>query len=223
MLTTIVLFKGLNAPAMQIITLVMGFLVICTGITILQLSKIDPTQIKMLDRRSTVLLQAANAPIHPMDGVDDEKSITAMEDPGLDALRGAGFGVVGSIVRARTARRWSKSSQSTARSRHGQHPNAASIGSSTHNQQSSVDPLHGVRRHQLYDAPVPRLPDRGSQTTMTSSGEGVEHISMTSEFSAGTPRSSSARPQTIKFGNEDIVHSYPKPGSRAKCYNDKYQ
>ena len=78
-LTTIVLFKGLSAPAMQIITLVMGFLVICVGITILQLSKIDPTQLKVpgLDRRSTMLLQAARSNTA---GVD-EKSVAAVEDP----------------------------------------------------------------------------------------------------------------------------------------------
>ena len=33
--TTIVLFQGLQAPVVQIITLVMGFLVICVGITVL--------------------------------------------------------------------------------------------------------------------------------------------------------------------------------------------
>ena len=61
MVTTIVLFQGLSATVQQIITLVMGFLVICVGITVLQLSKIDPTQIKTLDRRSTLLLQAAKS------------------------------------------------------------------------------------------------------------------------------------------------------------------
>lgn len=220
MLTTVVLFKGLNAPAMQIITLVMGFLVICVGITILQLSKVDPTQIKILDRRSTILLQAANARTDPMG--DDEKSITAIEDPGLDALRGGGLGVVGSIVRARTARKWSKSSHGTARSRHGQHPpSAASIASSTLNSHSGgnnvPDHLRGLKRHQLYDAPVPRMSDAA---TISSSEGGAEHISMTSEFSSaqgpGSPRPSihGGRLQTIRFGSEDVVHSYPKPGSR---------
>ena len=57
----------------------MGFLVICAGITVLQLSKIDPTQIKKLDRRSTLLLQAART---NTEGVD-EKDLAAIEDPVL--------------------------------------------------------------------------------------------------------------------------------------------
>jgi hypothetical protein len=54
-----VLFKGLSASVSSIITLVMGFLVICVGITILQMSKVDPVSLSKLDRRSTILLQAA--------------------------------------------------------------------------------------------------------------------------------------------------------------------
>ena len=42
MVTTVVLFQGLKASASQIITIVMAFLVICMGITILQMSKVDP-------------------------------------------------------------------------------------------------------------------------------------------------------------------------------------
>ena len=53
MITTVILFKGLKATASQILTIVMAFLVICCGITILQMSKIDPTELgKKLDRRS---------------------------------------------------------------------------------------------------------------------------------------------------------------------------
>ena len=61
MMSTIILYKGLSAPASQIITLVMGFLVICFGITILQMSKIDPEELgnKLDGRRSTIPLQAA--------------------------------------------------------------------------------------------------------------------------------------------------------------------
>ena len=180
-------------------------------ITVLQLSKIDPTQIKVLDRRSTILLQAANM---RTDGLDDEKSITAIEDPGLDALRGGGFGVVGSIVRARTARQWSKSSHGTPRSRHGQHP-TPSLGGSTVNSHSTADPFHGLKRHQLYDPPVPSMSDSAGVNTISS--EDAEHISMTSDLSSqapGSPRQNHARLQTIKFGSEDVIHSYPKPGSR---------
>ncbi|KAI1794221.1 magnesium transporter NIPA-domain-containing protein [Ganoderma leucocontextum] len=193
MVTTIVLFQGLQAPAVQIITLVMGFLVICVGITVLQLSKIDPTQIKTLDRRSTLLLQAAR---NNTEGVD-EKSLAAVEDPGMDALRGS-FGTMGSIIRARSARRMSMNSRASGsiRSRYsnqlplpGQHD----------------DSLDGLKRHQLFDKPMPATPDRLGDGLMER-GSIMSHPSV-----LGSPFSQ--RKQTIKFGNEDVVHSYHVPGS----------
>jgi flagellar biosynthesis component FlhA len=42
--TTLVLFRGLSASIPSIITLVLGFLVICVGIVILQISKSDAAQ-----------------------------------------------------------------------------------------------------------------------------------------------------------------------------------
>jgi hypothetical protein len=106
MVTTVVLFQGLKASAGQILTIVMAFLVICVGIVILQMSKIDPTQLSKLDRRSTILLQAARSRTET-----EEKSIIGVEDPGMDAIRGS-FGPVGSIIRARTMRRLSQSNSS---------------------------------------------------------------------------------------------------------------
>ncbi|KAL1942023.1 hypothetical protein VTO73DRAFT_6553 [Trametes versicolor] len=188
MVTTIVLFQGLKAPVVQIITLVMGFLVICVGITVLQLSKIDPTQIKTLDRRSTLLLQAAKSNTEGF----DEKNLTAVEDPGMDALRGS-FGTMGSIIRARSARRLSMSSR-------------ASINSRFSSQLPPVpgqrsDPLGNVKRHQLFDNPVPASPEP----------YGADAFSMASRPSVlGSPFSQ--RKQTIKFGDQDVVHSYPMPG-----------
>lgn len=87
----------------DILSAVLGFLVICCGITLLQLSKVDPVEIKSkLDRRSTILLSAARSEIH-RDG-DMEKNPLDDEDPGMDTLRG-GFGAIGSIHRAMSARR----------------------------------------------------------------------------------------------------------------------
>jgi magnesium transporter len=201
-LTTIVLFKGLSAPAMQIITLVMGFLVICVGIVILQLSKIDPTQLKSsgLDRRSTMLLQAARS---NTSGVD-EKNLAAVEDPGIDTLRG-GFGMVGSIVRARSAKRMSMSSHMTGasvRNRHGHSRGPSSDyndGERLHyNAMGGLpDRLSGMKRHQLYDPPVP-----GSDTISLATQSG----------GLRSPSPSERKPSAIKFGTEDIVHSYPVPG-----------
>lgn len=77
---------------------------ICCGITLLQLSKVDPVEIKSkLDRRSTILLSAARSEINRDDG-DMEKNPLDEEDPGMDALRG-GFGAIGSIHRAMSARK----------------------------------------------------------------------------------------------------------------------
>ncbi len=175
----------------------MGFLVICVGITILQLSKIDPTQLKVpgLDRRSTMLLQATRANTEGM----DEKSLSAIEDPGIDTLRGS-FGAMGSIIRANTARRMSMSSrasQSTLRNRYG-YPEDP-LGQPHYNAMGGPpDRLAGMQRHQLYDPPVP----------------GSDGISMTSDPSKlmGSPRLGERKPTTIKFGDQDMVHSYPVAG-----------
>lgn len=162
----------------------MGFLVICVGITILQLSKIDPTQLKVpgLDRRSTMLLQAARSNTA---GVD-EKNLMAVEDPGIDTLRGS-FGTMGSIIRARSARRMSMSSQMTSSSFRNRHGFPSDDHQPHYNGMGSA--LAGMKRHQLYDPPVPA----------------ADEISLASQ-------TMSPRKQTIKFGNEDIVHSYPVPG-----------
>ncbi|KAH9931173.1 magnesium transporter NIPA-domain-containing protein [Epithele typhae] len=190
--TTIVLFQGLSAPVTQIITLVMGFLVICVGITVLQLSKIDPTQIKTLDRRTTLLLQAAK---NNTEGVD-EKNLSAVEDPGMDALRGS-FGTMGSIIRARSARRMSMSSRGSVHSRISGQP--GSPGPSR-----GQDPLAGLKRHQLFDNPMPGTP-----------GEiGDQHVEVGSlgSQSLGSPFTQRQRKQTIKFGDEELVHQYHTPG-----------
>lgn len=177
----------------------MGFLVICLGITILQLSKVDPTQFKALDRRSTILLQAARNRTEGM----DEKSLSAIEDPGMDALRGS-FGTIGSIVRARSAKRMSTSSRSAAslRSRRGhqnldieQPPPLPSTPSSV-----AADQGHygGMKRHQLYDPPVPP----GQVKTPE-----IPEIYMDQSDS---PKPS--KKQTIKFDTRDMVHSYHRTG-----------
>ncbi|TCD67203.1 hypothetical protein EIP91_000379 [Steccherinum ochraceum] len=192
-LTTIVLFQGLKAPVVQIITLVMGFVVICFGITILQLSKVDPTQIKGLDRRTTILLQAAQRNTEGF----DEKKLSAIEDPGMDALRGS-FGTIGSIVRAKSAKRMSMSSRntSTLRSRHG-------AGFSSIDEQPQQAYFHGMKRHQLYDPP---MPDGGEVS--------VDRMSLASQPpGAASPRPSQQRIQTIKFGSQDMIHSYHVPGT----------
>jgi magnesium transporter len=181
-----VLFQGLKASAVQIITIVMAFITICIGITILQMSKVDPTTLKTLDRRSTILLQAARQNTEAA----DEKSAAGFEDPGIDALRGS-FGAFGSIIRANTAKRMSKSSRGNSSLR-----NRTSAGIQPYDVEA--DPptnndgkLLGMTRHQLYDAPVPRDPNN------------MERVS---SFA------SSDRRPTIKFDSQDVVHQYHPTG-----------
>jgi len=206
-LTTIVLFQGLKAPPSQIITLVMGFLVICFGITILQLSKVDPTQIKGLDRRSTILLQAAR---NNTEGID-EKNLGAIEDPGMDALRGS-FGTVGSIIRAKSAKRMSQSSRGTAstlRSRYQPQRGSETPLPLAGNQ--TPEYLQGVQRHQLYDPP---MPDRYASPDGTSDRSVGSQLTAPSVFGLpSSPRNGGKRSQTIKFGAEDTVHQYHTPGT----------
>ncbi|TFK44104.1 magnesium transporter NIPA-domain-containing protein [Crucibulum laeve] len=192
MVTTVVLFQGLQASATQIITLVMAFLVICLGITILQMSKVDPVQLSKLDRRSTILLQAARSQTETF----DEKGALGVEDPGMDALRGS-FGTVGSIIRARTVKRMSQSSHRTSHLR--QRPAGAAAPYDTASgampwlsdsmAASPSDQYSGMKRHQLYDAPVPR-----------------------DDVSSVHSQTPNKRP-TIKFDSQDVIHQYNRPGT----------
>lgn len=100
LVTSFILYQGLKASAVTLVTMVLGFLVICLGITLLQMSKVDPKALSKLDRRSTMLLEAGR---HPTEN-EEKGEVSAMEDPGMDALRG-GFGAVGSIIRARSVSR----------------------------------------------------------------------------------------------------------------------
>lgn len=171
------------------------------------MSKIDPSNFaSKLDRRSTMLLQVARSQTGSM----DEKSLTGIEDPGMDALRGS-FGTFGSIIRARSA---SRASQSSARSRFrgkstgAYDPSSLSWISERERPSTEVqglplgDPLSGLTRHQLYDAPVPR-DDASSARSVPAS---------THSQSAPTQQPPTKR-TTIKFGDKDVVHQYNRPGT----------
>ncbi|KAF9449647.1 DUF803-domain-containing protein, partial [Macrolepiota fuliginosa MF-IS2] len=188
MVTTVVLFQGLQASVTQIITLVLAFLVICVGITILQMSKVDPVQLKKLDRRSTILLQAARSQTESV----DEKGHAGLEDPGMDALRGS-FGTFGSMIRARSVRRMSQSSGHGLDYRSRPPGAAAPYGSGL--PYTADESLGGLKRHQLYDAPVPGGSDAAS----------LRAASIHSQLVNKRP--------TIKFDSQDVIHSYNRPGT----------
>ncbi|PPQ96161.1 hypothetical protein CVT26_004796 [Gymnopilus dilepis] len=198
MVTTIVLFKGLHTSVTGLLTLIIGFLVICIGITILQMSKVDPEKLKKLDRRSTILLQAAREKTEAM----DEKGVIGYEDPGIDTLRGS-FGTVGSIIRARTMRRMSQSQGSNGNHLRMRPPGAAAPYDPTVSWLSQPGlpshPTDGLRRHQLYDAPMPRDDASSIRAPSVISQQGPSNL---------VPK----KPTIIKFDNQELVHSYSRPG-----------
>jgi drug/metabolite transporter (DMT)-like permease len=175
-ISTIILYKGLAASPASIVTLVLGFFVICTGIVLLQLSKIDPEELTKeetppgLDRRSTLLMRASRSMIstrsekqdtelgYQSSAVEDHgahlagRGSTAIEDPGIDTMRGVG-GIIGSIVRARSSRRVRASADSYA--------NLGGAGSrNEHHSMASLNTAHrhDLERFQLQDGPVARQP-----------------------------------------------------------------
>ena len=152
------------------------------------MSKVDPQKLNKLDRRSTLLLQAARNQV----GLVDEKGGLPLEEqePGIDALRGT-FGTVGSIIRART-RRMSQNSHNSTHVR--MRPTGAAAPYDASSTILDIFPNIDVTRHQLYDPPVPR--DDGSSN----------------RDSVDSQPSSTKRP-TIKFDGRDVVHSYNRPGT----------
>ncbi|KWU44440.1 DUF803-domain-containing protein, partial [Rhodotorula sp. JG-1b] len=91
LITSIILNSGFHgASTTSIVTLVLGFLVIVVGVALLQLSKIEPEDVKsgMLDGKTSLLLSAARS----------ETTHHADDDPGIDAIRGIS-GVAGTIHR----------------------------------------------------------------------------------------------------------------------------
>lgn len=148
LITSIILQQGLNASPLDIVTLVMGFLVICAGIVLLQLSKLDPEELLEdkpgLDRNTTLLIRASHSIVsHPGEKRDE----LTVEDPGVDTVRG-GLGIVGSLIRARSSRRLSSANS-------WKHHSAADEYTlrSRHHKPLSTQGLD-LERYQLQDTPL---------------------------------------------------------------------
>ncbi|KAG9035219.1 hypothetical protein FRB95_011662 [Tulasnella sp. JGI-2019a] len=232
LITSVVLYQGLKATVTAILTVVLGtktiqtrhqnklifvsatgFFVICAGIIILQMSKVDPESLGKLDRRSTILLKAAQSNTE-----NTEKGISGLEDPGMDALRGS-FGAVGSIIRARSARRLSQASK------HGSQIRGRNMGHDDHRDDNRLEPqtnrlstqgLEHLSRHQLYDAPM-----RASSDT-TDSQDTLNPGSPTQRRTGLIPASPTvAKNPTIKFGTEDVAHYYPSPGKAGTAVHEQ--
>ena len=135
-ITSIILAQGMHASAIAIVTVVFGFFTICAGIALLQMSKMDPEELQQqpgFDRKSSVLIRAAQEHTHEPN--DLEHQIAHAEAPGVDTIRG-GMGVVGSLLRARSTRRFAQND--------------------THGAYSLADHRLDSRipRYELYDRPV---------------------------------------------------------------------
>ncbi|KAG8932276.1 hypothetical protein FRC01_014807 [Tulasnella sp. 417] len=104
LVTSVILYQGLKSTVTQILTVVLGFLVICSGITLLQMSKVDPAKLQKehnLDRKSMLLLKVANEEVEKPAGRDETTAeLVREEEPGVDALRGFN-GLSGTLARNR--------------------------------------------------------------------------------------------------------------------------
>lgn len=187
--STIILFQGLDAAPSTIITLVLGFFVICTGVVLLQLSKVDPEELEEkegevpgLDRSTTLLMRASRS----MVSVRSEKeagyrgaSSTAIEDPGIDTIRGSA-GLIGSIIRGRSSRRIRASADEYNRlgPRHaGGDQSHDTSGSNSHSHDVGMHQLNSgrrgdVERYELHDGPM-LSPALGGSRSNSRLGDGM--------------------------------------------------
>ena len=163
---------------------------------ILQMSKIDPTQLKSLDRKSTMLLQASRSRTEQQ----EKNHITAVEEPGMDALRGS-FGALGSVIRARSVRSMRSQSRGPSQYRFGGHDEEERGGSN----ELTTQGLANLPRHQLYDAPVPQ-PTPPLPGVPEDNGASLAPLS--AEHSTTQP-AVSPRMQTIRFEPTQVAHYYP--------------
>ncbi|KAK4057234.1 hypothetical protein OIO90_001729 [Microbotryomycetes sp. JL221] len=197
LVTTAILNQGFKTSPENIGTVVLGFLVICCGITLLQLSKIDPNDVKgggPLDRRTTLLLSASRARMAKDTDNDDEEKALAQEDPGIDALRGT-FGAFGSIHRARSASKSMRSRRESGFRPIGRKGAPGAMGSGP--SEVGMDVLrNGV---QLYDNPMPYDAE-----------EKISQYSGSLKSPAGNgPDFTRPRSSSIAFAPSDAIHRYP--------------
>jgi magnesium transporter len=117
----------------------------------------------------------------------------------MDTLRGS-FGAIGSIIRARSARRLSQSGRPDSlrvRTARPLDPEAVE-GLPPSGTPESAQSYGGLRRHQLYDGPMP-----GSRSALVSA-QSQSNTSLATEVTHRRP--------TITFDRQDVVHSYHLPG-----------
>lgn len=176
-ITSIILAQGMHASAIAIVTVVFGFFTICAGIALLQMSKMDPEELQQqpgFDRKSSVLIRAAQE--HSHEPNDLEHQIAHAEDPGVDTIRG-GMGVVGSLLRARSTRRFAQNDT------HGRHSSLA--------EHHRLDPR--IPRYELYDRPIQFSPPPGERHITFADQETRASSPLPSSSSSPPPPPQSAR------------------------------
>lgn len=154
------------------------------------MSKVDPTSLGNLDRKSTLLLQASRQ------NVEKRSDDLSVEDPGMDALRGS-FGAFGSIIRAKSVSRMSTANSVLNRRRGsdleaGRQPPRPRSSSS-----ASAQALDDLPRLQLYDSPMP------PSTSSMYQSEGDHPLEV---------RATSPVPQRTRIKFKDGYQSPGKPG-----------
>ncbi|OCB88412.1 DUF803-domain-containing protein [Sanghuangporus baumii] len=161
LVTSVILYQGLKASASAIITIALAFLVICSGIFILQMSKIDPRHLTKVDRKTTILLQAAREEVKAPgsggegDDMDEEKLLESTEEPGMDALAGRFSALSGTFVRARRratikGRLAGRRSMDTTASAPNPRITRPSIQSGESAHSEGMDSLHARQLHALW-------------------------------------------------------------------------
>lgn len=150
--TSVILSQGLRASAVRIVTIVFGFFTICAGIVLLQLSKMDPEELrrqKKLDRKSSMLMNVMEMG-HELE--KEHHSVAELEDPGVDSIRG-GMGIVGSLLRAKSTRNASRRGART--------PQDAGMKPLSTYPRDHARCDDTIQRYQLYDRPMPSDSDSG--------------------------------------------------------------
>jgi 4-amino-4-deoxy-L-arabinose transferase-like glycosyltransferase len=77
LVTSVILYRGLKASGAKIMTMVLAFFVICSGIFVLQMSKINPKNLNkaVVDQKSSLLLETARQEVEvdlEKEGDDDD-------------------------------------------------------------------------------------------------------------------------------------------------------
>ncbi|GAA5881083.1 hypothetical protein JCM3774_003006 [Rhodotorula dairenensis] len=213
LITSIVLNQGFHgASTTSIITLVLGFLVIVVGVALLQLSKVEPEDVKsgMLDGKTSLLLSAARS----------ETTHHAEDDPGIDAIRGIS-GVAGTIHRAISMRsRGDGSRRSTGRmataDQHPFHPEEMGMrhrgvrtGAPGAMWSGPAEAGGEVRRYDLRDEPI-RYTEEPVPMSTSPTGEPVlpNQSSDNLQRSGTSAEARSRENSAVQFSETDQVHRY---------------